>query len=343
MNRVLTLLMACCLGLGVSPRIPGETAGPAPALAGGRTGGGGVTAAAQSAYAVQPQPGQPATEIGRGYFTLRLRPAAPCVVRVVVSNTGTTILRVTSYAVDAEPITMGGVGFGRRSDRRSMVGRWITLEPSSVVVAPGKSRVVVASIQVPRGQAPGQYVGGLAFENQLVRTTDPQVRASSGKKARAHRMASFLIDIHYRQVIPVVITVSGDPRLSVRIDGVALINASWGSRATIAVHNAGAMLWNGAGTLRIQGPGMARAALPFTIDTILPGARAQVPVPLPRKDLAAGSYYLRISLRSRAAGPRIDWQGTVRVPAPTVRKATPVTVHVLQPAYPAPTATPAKR
>ena len=342
-NRVLTLSMACCLGLGVLLQIPGETAGPAPALARGSSGGRGVTAAVQSAYAVQPQPGQPMAEIGRGYFTLRLRPAERSEVRVVVSNIGMTTLRVTSYAVDAEPITMGGVGFGLRSAKRSTVGAWITFEPISVVVAPGKSRVVVASIQVPTGRAPGQYVGGLAFENKLVRTTDPQVGASSGKKARVHHMASFLIDIHYRQVIPVVISVPGKPRLSMRIDGASLVKASWGSRATVVVHNAGAMMWNGAGTLQIHGPGMARASLPFTIDTILPGAVARVPVPLPCRELPAGTYYLRVSLRSPAVGTRIDWKGTVVVSTPAVQKATPVVLHVLQPAYPAPTATPVTR
>ncbi len=327
-------MLVVAWGLGFSVLSPIPRGSPVAAETTSQAAGTGLIAAQQSAYAVRLQHGQPADQIRRGYFTLTLLPGETWEVRVVVGNTGTTTLQLADYAVDAAPITMGGVGFRTADERRFLVGTWIVVKPASLVVARGKARLVSATIHVPKGLAPGQYVGGLAFENRLVQTGDPMRGAKNGQKAHAARGSTFSFDVHYRHVIAVVITVPGRQRPAVRVGGATVAVTSWGGTAIVAVRNTGTVLWNGTGTLRIQGPGSKYEPVRFVIETILPGASAQVPVPVPLKALRAGTYHLQVSVRGNSGGARADWKGDLRVPAPRSPSATPVSVHVLSPAYP---------
>jgi len=341
MCRVSTLVLLTCLGPAVVPPVfgrPGAAQAQPAVPATARS----AAAAEQPRFAVQAQRAQTSSEIARGYFTLTLRPGANSVVRVMVRNDGTSILSLLDYAEDAIPITMGGVGFAIRGAHRVQVGTWITLNTAAVVILPGGSRNVTATVHVPKGLAPGQYVGGLAFEVKPVQAAAPAGSATAPKKSGAPRTVTFMFDVHYRQVIAVVITVPGSQNSSVRVDGTTLEENTWGSIATVALHNTGNMLWQGTGTVSVVGPGLVIDALAFAINTLLPGATARVAVALPAAVLLQpGAYRVRVSVCGTClTDPPATWQGSVRIGAPDPPRSTATVLRLAQRVHPTATATP---
>ena len=120
-------------------------------------------------YYAQPQAGQPAAEIGRGYFTLTLKPGQVKSMAVVVKNTGAYPVTLRDYLANGVQSPPGGVGYSLWGTPLTGAGAWIHLDARSVTLAPGKSRLVSATITVPKGAAPGQHVTGLALENTGIR------------------------------------------------------------------------------------------------------------------------------------------------------------------------------
>ncbi len=187
-----------------------------------------------------------------------------------------------------------------------------------MTLRPGQTRRVTVTIHVPlriqgRRIGAGDYVGGLAFENEQAQNRTLGAR--------------MMIVVHYRRVIAVVLVAPGVLRTTVHFRGVTLTTANPGSQAIVALRNSGNVLLTGTGTLAVRGRGAWTAAMPFRLDTVLPAATDRVTVRLPTLGLRPGAYTVRLRVRSSAGAALIAWQGRVVVARPIV-PAAPSTVIV---------------
>jgi|GEM_PF-1711860 len=269
-------------------------------------------------YVVRPESNQPKSEIGLGYFTLTLQPGQTQVLRVAIKNLGTNALAVYNYPTDGVAMSAGGIGYGTREIRPSLVGTWITLSLGQLTLAPGETRSIAATVHVPSGMAAGQYVGGVAFEDQDVQ--------------QQHMGSHIAINVHYRQVIAIVVTVPGKHAYAAKVIGVALHPLDTGCEATVTLQSTGNMLWKGTGTLQIGNTNQS-TSIPFTIGSLLAGAVVSIPVSMPSLILRPGSYDVAVRIAAAAGGGTGAWNGLV--PLTTAASQNPngtlVPTVVLQP------------
>ena len=269
-------------------------------------------------YIVEPDPGQPAAEIGRGYFTVTLKPGQAQTLRIAIKNLGTEPLAVYNYTTDGMAMSAGGIGYTARLTPAKLVGTWLSMSPGQITLAPGEASRVTATVRVPEGMVAGQYVGGVAFEDQRVE--------------HQHMRGPIAIDVHYRQLIAVEVTVPGAQVTGAKITSVDLHRLGSGSDATVMVQSTGNMLWKGSGTLQV-GNGRQSTSTPFEIGTLLPGVRAAVVVPLASVALLPGVYDVAVHAKGALGGGPISWQGLVSLTSVTSRNVygTPMPTIVLQP------------
>ena len=269
-------------------------------------------------YIVEPDAGQPAAEIGRGYFTVTLKPGQSQTFRIAIKNVGSEPLGVYNYAADGMAMSAGGIGYATRLAPAKLVGTWLSMNPGRLTLAPGEASRVTATVRVPESTGAGQYVGGVAFEDQRVE--------------HQHMSGAIAIDVHYRQLIAVEVTVPGAQIIGAKVTGVDLHQLGSGSYATVMVQSTGNMLWKGYGTLQV-GNGRQSMSTPFEIGTLLPGVRAAVQVPLASVALLPGAYDIAVHAAGALGGGPIGWQGLVSVTSVASRNAygTPIPTIVLQP------------
>lgn len=276
-----------------------------------------------TSYVVQAEANQPIAETRHGYFTLSLKAGQTKTVRIIIKNTGTRVLRISDYPADATQIAAGGIDFGTQHKQLTAVGTRITVRPKDLTLAPGEARRVSATITMPPGATPGDYVGGVAMENKAVQ----------GQGAGSH----VLIDVHYRQVIAIMDSVPGMRSTAAKIVGVALNPEPAGTQAVVSVRNTGNVLLKGNGAIALLGSKGAMQRYPFAVGTILPSAVAQIPLYLPNLLLRPGTYGMRVQLSSAHHLGLASWLGKVGFMLPTrLIPAAPIKNVLLQPAQGAP-------
>jgi hypothetical protein len=312
MSRSKTSLLAACAALFISPLFLTDTvthAAPKPAPI-------------QASFVVQPEAGQPTALIGLGYFFLQSGPETNKTLSVVLKNTGKVPLTIRNYLVDGTQILAGGIGYSSAGTKLTGVGGWISMNPTSELLVPGQTGRVVATIHTPMSLAPGEYVGGLAFEDTSAKIVKP-----SGQ---------FVISLHYREVIPIVVSAPGKQIYGAKVGGVMLTAAGKGSQAGVTIRNTGNVRWRGQGTLQVGGKHSKATSFPFMVGTILPGASASINISMANVQVQPGSYALSVQLQPGEKSPLISWKGLVALTLPQkpvgVGVPTPRPVVALQPA-----------
>lgn len=90
-----------------------------PALLGLVTRSPACAAAGKPSFAIQPESGQPASEIGLGYFTVTMQAGQQRNAPITVKNLGTAALALFAYATDGVEMSAGGIGYDPGNRRRS--------------------------------------------------------------------------------------------------------------------------------------------------------------------------------------------------------------------------------
>jgi hypothetical protein len=121
-----------------------------------------VLAAASPASAVQPPASVPSIRAlspppSGGYWQLRLSPGQRVSLSARVTNVGAAT--ATFMLVPVTGATGPGTGVGYHPG--GVEAAWVTGLPGSVTLSPRSSEVVHATLSVPKGVPPAQYVGGI--------------------------------------------------------------------------------------------------------------------------------------------------------------------------------------
>ena len=204
---------------------------------------------------------------GPGYFTVTAAAGSTTQLYALVGNRSHENAIVSIAPVDAATGVYGGVTARLASQPRRRVGSWIHLPTRKVTLGPNKGEVVPFRLHVPRGTAPGQYVGAItAF-----------VPARDTRRGRG-----FAFTVQTRLADDVVVTVPGRQHLRFRPAGVRLQRRTTSTYVVAHIKNAGTMLLKGWGHLWLWQPGRKKAILdaPLHLDTTLPHTTLLYPVRL---------------------------------------------------------------
>jgi hypothetical protein len=228
----------------------------------------------------------------RNYIVDSVKPGATFTRKFQVCNGTSSPLPVQLYP-DAASIVDGAfvLDDGRG---QSELTSWMSVDPPSLTIAPGKAVAATVRFTVPDDATQGERYGGIVAE------APPQ---------------GDTISVGGRVGIRVYLNVStgGAPKSDFTIDSLQAVRASDGTPAVLArVHNTGARALDMRGSLSLsEGPG-GLAAGPFDAKlgtTLAPGDTAPVVVPLD-KAISGGPWKAVISMKSGLLERRAEGQIT---------------------------------
>jgi hypothetical protein len=221
----------------------------------------------------------------RGYFVYTLAANTAGTGAVIVSNVGTASGTVKLFTTDATTgRTTGTVYETDRAPTRA--GSWITLDSTSVTLAPGANRQVGFTVHVPSGTPPGEWVGGIVAE-------------ASGQHATSNpqQKANVQIKIRDLTIVAVESKVPGPKVVDFRIGSVRTGGRSGFQQLFVHFASRGNVLLKPTGRVSVlDSRGKLVERLPFVMDTFLPQTAIDYPLLL-KTALGAGDYRAAITLR----------------------------------------------
>ncbi|MCU1681902.1 MAG: putative protein of unknown function cell surface [Amycolatopsis sp.] len=274
MNRILMIRTAITLGVlsligfivspGIAMAQTSPTSAPAP--------GGGV-----SLRPVQ----KSEADAAKSYFDLRGATGTTLVEAVEAHNTGADAVSLVVSPVDGLTGQTSGSVFANRQDSVGETGKWIKSSTATLDLAPGASKVVPFTVQVPGDASNGDHLAGLAFENTAPSTSP----------------GGFQIKQVLRTVIGVLVVVPGDAAFHPSLTSLDLtqIGATQLGSVTIGLGDDGRALGRPDLTVALAGPDGYQRTLRRTLDTLLPDAAIRYPFAWP-DSLPAGDYDVTATL-----------------------------------------------
>jgi hypothetical protein len=209
-------------------------------------------------------------------------------VRVV--NSGDRPGTVRLYAVDAVTGATSGAVYRGEHARRQDVGAWTSLSAGRLRLAAGASRIVRLTIRVPRGVRPGQHLGAVVAENQVVRHGRPVRRGHGALK----------VDVRLLTVDAVQIDVAGPRTSHLSLTGAASGGSHGRQTVLLGIRNDGTELAKARGSFILSdSAGHVLMRKPLRLDTLVPATSIDFPVPVAGRPLGAGSYRVSAELRYR--------------------------------------------
>jgi hypothetical protein len=100
-----------------------------------------------------------------GFVELRLNPGERKSVAIDLVNNGTDLL-VRTYVADAYTIVNGGFGARFEADPRTGPATWLDYAATSVSMSAGEVVTSTATVTVPAGTRPGEYIAALVIQNE---------------------------------------------------------------------------------------------------------------------------------------------------------------------------------
>lgn len=247
-----------------------------------------------------------------GYFTLKAQAGETLKDAVVVANSGNVPIKVALYPVDATSGQGGGATYMSDTDPRKGVGAWITLEASTVALAPQKQETIPFTLAVPKEARASQYLGGIAV----------QLDRSAG--AATQQAGSFGVTTVTRALTAVLVNVGEIPAApSLRITGAHIASVDGLPTLTLAIQNDGATLVKSQGNVTVtDASGNTVLNKQLTLDTLIPQTAIAYPVQA-EPPATPGTYRVRATLDFGGSAPAMfDGPVIVSVP-PTAAPAAP--------------------
>ncbi len=247
---------------------------------------------AQAVFALRPVTYDAAVPATKSYFVLPGRPGETLTTQVRVSNVGNATGRALLYPVDATTgQTSGAVYLSRTAPRRD-VGSWLHLGAAAVTLAPGASRIVDFSVQVPGSARPGQHLGGIVAENATLQGAQGQGRSGS-------HVGGFRIRIRQLTIVGVQVDLPGPQLARLAVGSIDPGGNGQGyQQLMLGLRNTGTVMVKPTGSLSVindRNRRVERAAL--RLDTVLPRTAIAYPVLVRGRLLSAGRYRARVVLR----------------------------------------------
>lgn len=244
----------------------------------------------------------------RSYYDLTLSPGQSTTDSLVVANQSSSEEELSispSYGVTAPNSGDAYAGMYKPCTNTSC---WVTGLPTTVTLGPGANQTVSFSVTVPGGSGVKQYLAGITI--QPTNLPPSQNVGSNGRGASARATVVHQINIG------VAVTVGAISQLATTITvpttTVSIVGTT--PRLNVQVQNTGQTFFNGPGTASCTGEGKS-ANFGFTVDTILPGEGATIPVNAP--GFAAGAPLSCSVSIGYGAAQTAGWRGALTVPSVT--------------------------
>jgi hypothetical protein len=261
-------------------------------------------ARAMGSFSVRPGQSNPAEPVTRAYFKPIVKPGRSISQTVIVSNAGTSAIRLLVYAVDGLTGQTTGTVYGDRSDRLRKAGLWVKVGVSQIAVPAGQQVSVPFTVHVPPRAEAGDHVAGIAFEG-----ADP---TTSG--------GHFQIKVIIREVVGIQIRVPGRafPRLTLGAVALKALPGTSVASVVVGLGNRGRALCKPMLAVSLKGPAGYHRSVVRALDTVLPGDTVAFPLPWPGR-LQDGSY--AASTSASCPGQRVARLATVLLGKPLGRVA----------------------
>jgi Bacterial protein of unknown function (DUF916) len=221
----------------------------------------------------------------RGYFVFPLEADTSGTGAVIVSNVGTATGTVRLFTTDATTgRTTGTVYETNKTPTRA--GSWVTLDSTSVTLAPGAHKQVGFTVHVPASTPPGEWVGGIVAESAQ------QVAASKPKNR-----TNVQIKIRDLTIVAVESQVPGPSVVDFRIGTVTVGGRSGFQQLFVHFASRGNVLLKPVGRVAIfDSANKLIETLHYRMDTFLPQTAIDYPLLLTTA-LRPGHYHAAITLR----------------------------------------------
>jgi hypothetical protein len=233
-----------------------------------------------------------------------VHPGATFSRKIIVCNGDSTRLQVELYGAGAK-ITNGTFDINQKTGNDA-ISHWVTVQPTSLDLAPGASSIIEATVSVPADAPAGEFYGAVVA---------------------AHPGNANGIAISARAAVRVYLDVGtgGVPPSDFRIDSLTAARNSDGSPYVLAqVTNTGKRAIDLSGNLKLtHGPGgLSAGPFPAQLGTTLAPAQSE-PVTIPLdKSLPAGPWLATLDMRSGLLERKA--QATITFPTGDSTKAAPV-------------------
>lgn len=246
-----------------------------------------------------------------GYFTLKAQPGDTLKDAVIIANPGTVPITVALYPVDATSGQGGGAVYMGSTDPRTGVGAWITLEATTIAVAPQKQETVPFTLTVPKASHGGQYLGGIAIQLDRGANAATQQAGSFGITTVTRALTAVLVNVGEITAAP-----------SLRITGARIADVDGLPTLTLAIQNDGTTLVKSHGDVTVtDASGKVVLSSQLTLDTLVPQTTIAYPV---QADPPAtpGTYRVRATLDFGGSTPAV-FEGPVVVTTQPTAAAAP--------------------
>ncbi len=216
-----------------------------------------------------------------GYFTLKAQAGETLKDAVVVANPGTVPVKVALYPVDATSGQGGGAVYMGSTDPRKGVGAWITLEATTVEVAPQKQETIPFTLAVPNGTRASQYLGGIAIQLDRGTSAATQQAGSFGVTTVTRALTAVLVNVGEIAATP-----------SLHIMGAQVADVDGLPTLTLSVQNDGATLVKSHGDVTMtDAAGKTVLSSQLTLDTLVPQTTIAYPIQ-EEPPTALGTYHV---------------------------------------------------
>lgn len=112
----------------------------------------------------------------RSWFIYTYSPGEVRNDSVTVENLGTEQVTLKVYPADSTTTSDGTFTLKAEGDEKNSVGSWIKMSSSLVTLAPNEKKDITFTVSVPPNTPPGDYSGGIIFEN-----TRPNVQQNKNR------------------------------------------------------------------------------------------------------------------------------------------------------------------